>query len=110
MGAAGAASAAVAPPATADESLTPKEVLAVMVKRRVEIRKLCWEDSKQKADASVRVDFVVAQTGVVTEATPREVSGPPSISECVVAEVKRTTFPTSEKGGRFRWPFIFKGP
>lgn len=96
--------------ALADENLAPKEVLAVMVKRRIEIRKLCWEDSKERADASMKVDFGVAQNGVVTDAIARDVTGPASISACVVAEVKKTTFVASAKGGRFRWPFIFKGP
>ena len=94
----------------ADEGLTPKEVLAVMVKRRIEIRKVCWEQSPDKADTSVKVDFAVGPTGVVTEVTPRDIVGPPSIVSCIAAEVKRSTFPASEKGGRFRWPFIFKGP
>lgn len=96
--------------AVADENLAPKEVLAVMAKRRLEIRKLCWEDSKERADASMKVDFAIAQNGVVTDAIARDVSGPASIAACVVAEVKKTTFVASEKGGRFRWPFIFKGP
>ncbi len=96
--------------ALADENLTPKEVLAVMVKRRLEIRKRCWEDTKERADTSLRVDFTVAQAGVVTDVTPREVSGPSGVVACVTAEVKKTTFPASDKGGRFRWPFIFKGP
>lgn len=96
--------------APADENLAPKDVLAVMVKRRLEIRKLCWEDTKDRPETSLRVDFTVAQNGVVTDAVAREVSGPPSIVACVVAEVKKTTFLASEKGGRFRWPFIFKGP
>jgi hypothetical protein len=96
--------------ASGDESLTPKEVLAMMVKRRADIRKICWEQSPEKADTSVKVDFAVAPTGVVTEATPRDAVGPPSIVACIAAEVKKTTFVASEKGGRFRWPFIFKGP
>lgn len=96
--------------ASGDENLTPKEVLAVMVKRRAEIRKLCWEQSPEKADTSVKIDFAVGPTGVVTEVSPRDVSGPPSIVSCIAAEVKKSTFPASEKGGRFRWPFIFKGP
>lgn len=95
---------------SADENLAPKEVLSVMVKRRLEIRKLCWEDSKERADTSLRVDFTVAQNGIVTDVVGREVSGPPAITGCVLAEVKKTTFVSSEKGGRFRWPFIFKGP
>jgi hypothetical protein len=96
--------------ASADESLTPKEVLSVMVKRRADIRKVCWEQSPEKADTAVKVDFAVSKTGVVTEVTPRDISGPPSIVSCIAAEVKKSTFPASEKGGRFRWPFIFKGP
>lgn len=97
-------------PAFADESLTPKEILSVMSTRRLQIRKLCYEDVKDKADTSVRVDVSVAPAGVVTDAVPRDPSGPPSIVACVVAEVKKTTFPASENGGWFRWPFVFKGP
>ena len=101
----------LAPPgAVADENLTSKEVLAVMVKRRIEIRKICWEQSPEKADVSVKIDFGVGQTGTVTDVTPRDAVGPASIVSCIAAEVKKTTFPVSEKGGRFRWPFIFKGP
>ncbi len=96
--------------AAADENLAPKDVLTVMSRRRIEIRKACWEDSKEKADVSVKVDFVVAQTGVVTDAKASDASGPASIVACIVAEVKKTTFLSSEKGGKFRWPFIFKGP
>jgi hypothetical protein len=96
--------------ARADENLTSKEVLTVMVKRRVEIRQLCWEQSTSKADTSVKVDFGVSNTGIVVDATPRDAVGPPAIVSCIVAEVKKTTFPSSVKGGRFRWPFIFKGP
>jgi hypothetical protein len=96
--------------AAADESIPPKEVLAVMTRRRIEIRKVCWEQSPEKADASVKIDFVIAKTGVVTDATARDPVGPASIIKCVAAEVKKTTFPASEKGGWFRWPFVFKGP
>lgn len=99
-----------AAPAGADENLTPKDVLTVMVRRRAEIRKVCWEQSPAKADTAVKVDFHVAATGVVTDAKAADASGPASIVTCVVAEVKKTTFLSSEKGGQFRWPFIFKGP
>ena len=49
--------------ATADENLTPKDVLTVMVRRRGEIRKVCWEQSPEKADtmtlgAVVRPGFI----------------------------------------------------
>jgi hypothetical protein len=101
---------ATAAAATADESLTPKEVLAVMVKRRAEIRKVCWEQSPDKADTSVKIDFNVGPTGVVTDVSAKDATGPSSIVSCISAEVKKSTFPASEKGGRFRWPFIFKGP
>jgi hypothetical protein len=96
--------------ASADESLTPKDVLTVMVRRRAEIRKVCWEQSAAKADTAVKVDFQVAPTGVVTDVKPADASGPASIITCILAEVKKTTFIASEKGGHFRWPFIFKGP
>jgi hypothetical protein len=56
------------------------------------------------------IDFTIAPTGVVTDVAAHEVKGVDSIVTCVVAEVKRTIFPSSEGGGRFRWPFIFKGP
>ena len=94
----------------ADEGLAPKDVLTVMSRRRVEIRKTCWESSPERADTSLKVDFAVAQTGVVTDAKAADAVGPASIVACVVAEVKKTTFLASEKGGKFRWPFIFKGP
>lgn len=96
--------------AAADENLAPKDVLTVMSRRRGEIRKTCWEQSPEKADTAVKVDFTVAQTGVVTDAKAADASGPASIVACIVAEVKKTTFLASEKGGRFRWPFIYKGP
>lgn len=96
--------------AAAEETIAPKEVLAVMTRRRLEIRKKCWEQSPERADVSVKIDFTIAQTGVVTDAVARDAVGPASIITCVTAEVKKTTFPMSEKGGRFRWPFIFKGP
>jgi hypothetical protein len=99
-----------APALEADERLLPREILAVMASRRAQIRKVCWEDREPKQETSLRVDIVVAPAGVVTEATARETSGSTAIVECVVAEVRKTVFPKTEKGGQFRWPFIFKGP
>jgi len=85
-------------------------VLSVMAHRRTAIRKLCYEDRADKADTSMKVDFMVASNGVVTDVSAKDAVGPASIVACVTAEVKKTVFPASEKGGRFRWPFIFKGP
>lgn len=96
--------------AAAEDTIAPKEVLAVMVRRRIEIRKICWDQSPEKADASVKIDFTISQNGIVTDATARDATGPASIATCVTAEVKKTVFPSSVKGGWFRWPFIFKGP
>lgn len=96
--------------AAAEDSIAPKEVLAVMSRRRAEIRKLCWEQSSEKADTSVKIDFTISQNGIVTDATARDAIGPASVVTCITAEVKKTVFPSSVKGGWFRWPFIFKGP
>lgn len=103
---------AIASTAVADEkkSLAPADVVSVMASRRGPIRKKCYEESSEKAETSVRIDFTVAPTGVVTDVAAHEASGPQSIVDCVGAEVKRTIFPASGTGGRFRWPFIFKGP
>jgi hypothetical protein len=90
--------------------ITPVEVVSVMASRRVPIRKKCYEESGEKAPTSVMIDFTIAPTGVVTDVAAHEVKGVDSIVQCVVAEVKRTIFPSSDNGGRFRWPFIFKGP
>lgn len=108
----GALIVACAATAMADDSqsLSPNDVVSVMATRRVAIRKKCYEDSPEKADASMKIDFSIAPAGVVTDAIAREVTGPQSIADCVLAEVHRTTFPSSNNGGRFRWPFIFKGP
>ena len=95
----------------ADEGpLTPAQVVSVMASRRVAIRKKCWDEAVQKQDTSLKVDFAVASNGIVTDATARQLKGSDAIASCVVAEVKRTVFPTSGDGGRFQWPFIFKGP
>lgn len=91
-------------------SLTPAEVVSVMASRRVAIRKKCWDEAAQKQDTSLKVDFVVAPNGIVTDANARQLKGSDAIANCVVSEVKRTTFPSSSDGGRFQWPFIFKGP
>jgi hypothetical protein len=90
--------------------ITPAEVVSVMASRRVPIRKKCYEESTEKAPTSVMIDFTIAPTGVVTDVAAHEVKGVDSIVQCVVAEVHRTVFPSSDAGGRFRWPFIFKGP
>ena len=92
------------------KAITPAEVVSVMASRRVPIRKKCYEESTEKAPTSVMIDFTIAPTGVVTDVAAHEVKGVDSIVQCVVAEVKRTVFPASDGGGRFRWPFIFKGP
>jgi hypothetical protein len=104
---AGAASADVA---EGVKGLTPAEVVSVMASRRIPIRKKCYEESPEKAPTSVMIDFTIAPTGVVTDVATHEVKGVDSIVQCVAAEVRRTVFPASEGGGRFRWPFIFKGP
>lgn len=96
--------------ADADKPLSHAEVVSVMSSRRGPIRKKCYEDSAAKADSSMRVDFTVAPTGLVTDVVAREVTGPSAIVACVTAEVRKTIFPSSGSGGRFRWPFIFKGP
>jgi hypothetical protein len=96
--------------ADADKPLSHVEVVSVMSMRRGPIRKKCYEDSATKADTSIRVDFVVAPNGIVTDVVPRDVVGPAAIVSCVTAEMKKTVFPSSGSGGRFRWPFIFKGP
>jgi hypothetical protein len=98
--------------ALGDESLgiSPAEVVRVMSSRRTQIRRACYEDNKQKLEASMRIDFDIGPTGKVTGAKANSVMGPPAVAECVVGEVKRTIFPGSEIGGHFRWPFIFKGP
>jgi hypothetical protein len=96
--------------ADGDKPLTHLEVVSVMSQRRGPIRKKCYEESPVKADASMRIDFVVAPTGIVTDVVARDVAGPEPIVSCVTAEMKKIIFPSSGSGGRFRWPFIFKGP
>lgn len=96
--------------ADADKPLTPVEVVSVMSSRRGPIRKKCYEENTPKVDASMRVDFVVAPNGIVTDVVARDVTGPSAVVTCVTAEMKKTIFPASGSGGRFRWPFIFKGP
>jgi hypothetical protein len=96
--------------ADGDKPLTHVEVVSVMSLRRGPIRKKCYEESPVKAATAMRIDFVVAPNGVVTDVVARDVSGPESIVTCVTAEMHKTTFPSSGSGGRFRWPFIFKGP
>ncbi len=93
-----------------EKPLAPADVVSVMSSRRFSIRKKCYESRADKADTSIRVDFSIAVNGVVTDAVAHEASGPQPIIDCVVAEVRKTVFPSSGKGGRFRWPFIFKGP
>jgi hypothetical protein len=100
-----------ATPSLADDgTLSPNAIVAQMHVRRVQIRKTCYESSPAKADTSVRVDVTVAGNGVVTDVQQRDPSGPEEIRNCVVAEMKKTTFVASPKGGWFRWPFIFRGP
>jgi hypothetical protein len=92
------------------KGLPPSDVVRIMSSRRTQIRKLCYEQNPAKAEASMKIDFVVSMNGIVLEAKPRDASGPEAIASCVVAEVKKTIFPESGTGGRFVWPFIFKGP
>jgi hypothetical protein len=106
----GAALGAMSAGAASADELGPKDVVSVMASRRAAIRQLCYENHAKKADTSLKVDFDIAPSGVVTDAVAREPSGPAEIVACVVAEVKKTTFPASAKGGHYRWPFIFKGP
>lgn len=102
----------VATPSLADDdgTLSPNSIVAQMHVRRLQIRKTCYETSPAKADTSMKVDVTVAGNGVVTDVQQRDPSGPEEIRNCVVAEMKKTTFVASPKGGWFRWPFIFRGP
>jgi hypothetical protein len=93
-----------------DDNLSPNAIVAQMSTRRLQIRKTCYESSPAKADTSVKLDVTVAGNGVVTDVQQREPSGPEEIRSCIVAEMRKTTFVSSPKGGWFRWPFIFKGP
>lgn len=90
------------------DSLEPKDILTVMAKRRLEIRKICWDPPPAKPATSVKVDVSVGPTGVVTGAVAREPAGSTTVIECVVVEVKKTVFMSSAKGGFFRWPFVFR--
>ena len=92
------------------DALQPSAVVSVMSSRRGPIRKKCWDESPDKTGASMKIDFTIAPSGVVTDLAAHETSGPASIVACVSAEVQKTVFPASGAGGRFRWPFIFKGP
>ncbi len=94
--------------AGAGDSLEPKDILTVMAKRRLEIRKICWDPPPAKPATSVKVDVTVGPTGVVTGAVAREPAGSTTVIECVVVEVKKTVFMSSAKGGFFRWPFVFR--
>jgi len=100
-------------PALGEEGkgLPPADVVRIMASRRTQIRKACYEQHPAKAEASMKIDFTVAMNGQVLEARARDgATGPEAIQSCVIAEVKRTIFPESGTGGRFTWPFIFKGP
>ncbi|GAC1352434.1 MAG: hypothetical protein NVS3B20_17590 [Polyangiales bacterium] len=90
--------------------LPMSEVVRVMAARRGQIRKQCYEESPVKADAAMRVEFTVGEGGTVTEAEAQNATGPQSITDCVIAAVKNTTFPHSDGVAHFHWPFIFKGP
>ena len=98
------------PAAAGGNALPASAVVSVMASRRGPIRKKCWEESPDKADGSMMIDFTIAANGIVTDLSAHETSGPESIVACVSVEVKKTIFPASGTGGRFRWPFIFKGP
>ena len=95
--------------ASDDEPLTPADVVRIMAGRRPAIRAACF-DAQGKQESSLRVDFVVGATGTVTDARPNDAKGPKPVIDCVLAEVRKTTFPSSTEGGAFQWPFVFKGP
>lgn len=90
------------------DALEPKDIISVMAKRRVEIRKICWDPPPAKPATSVKVDVTVGPTGVVTGAVARDPEGSTTVIDCVIAEVKKTVFLPSAKGGFFRWPFVFR--
>ncbi len=90
------------------DDLEPKDVLPVIALRRLEIRKVCWDPPPAKPATSVKIDVTVGPTGTVTNAIPREPAGSTTVIDCIVAEVKKSTFPTTNKGGFFRWPFVFR--
>lgn len=90
------------------DALEPKDIISVMAKRRVEIRKICWDPPPAKPATSVKVDVTVGPTGVVTGAVARDPEGSTTVIDCVIVEVKKTVFMPSAKGGFFRWPFVFR--
>ncbi|MGZ3424829.1 MAG: hypothetical protein ACXVEF_08145 [Polyangiales bacterium] len=104
------AATSVGPALADDGNISPKEIVAAMNVRRIQIRKTCYESAPAKADTSVKLDVTIGGTGIVTDVQQRDPSGPEEIRNCVVAEMRKTTFVASPKGGWFRWPFIFKGP
>ncbi|MFI5297697.1 MAG: hypothetical protein ACHREM_06315 [Polyangiales bacterium] len=89
--------------------LAPADVIRIMAGRRPAIRAACY-DGTPKAEVSLRIDFVVGATGTVTDARANDAKGSAETVDCVLREVRRTIFPSSDKGGAFQWPFVFKGP
>ncbi|MBX3125897.1 MAG: energy transducer TonB [Polyangiaceae bacterium] len=60
-------------------------------------------------DTMVLPKLVVDDSGKVISATIEKSSGIPSLDACVIAAVKKMTFPASDRGNTtIRYPFLFK--
>jgi TonB family protein len=66
--------------------------------------KACGATSKAKG--AVKVAVTVAPSGEITKAETKA-SPDPALGECVVVAVKKATFPKTQKGGSFTYPFVF---
>ena len=64
----------------------------------------CGEKSSVKGTVKIAVE--VSAEGNVTGASVAETPDA-ALGACVVAAVKKATFPTTQNGGSFRYPFKF---
>jgi len=64
----------------------------------------CFDESPATGQALVSVK--VAADGHVTDVTIKNVPEP-ALGDCIVTAIEQATFPKTQSGGSFRYPFAF---
>lgn len=97
---------------SAGPNLLEKRLVARVVQAyRARIRHCLVQalQSSPALDTMVLPKLVVDDSGKVVSATIEKSSGIPSLDACVIAAVKKMTFPASDRGNTtIRYPFLFK--
>jgi hypothetical protein len=62
---------------------------------------------KSPAKGTVKVAVKVGPDGHVTSATPRDPVPDAGLASCVASAMQKATFPKTQSGGSFAYPFVF---